>query len=87
LRFNLKKVLKGSERRPFISSMSNAISQADRQTVSEIRAYALEIGECEIAAECEAALRGDKTALGYIRMDVDTRADFARWRPLPATGV
>jgi hypothetical protein len=54
----------------------------ERQTLTEIRAHALDIGEDDIAADCEAALRGDTDALGWIRYDVDTRQDFAAWRPV-----
>jgi hypothetical protein len=55
----------------------------ERQTLTEIRAHALDIGEDEIAADCDAALRGDTDALGWIRLDVDTLDGFARWRALP----
>ncbi len=56
------------------------LTDNDRKALTEVLAHAKAQGDDEIALDCEAALAGDRNALGYVQLDVKTRADYAAWR-------
>lgn len=56
------------------------INQQDRAALSEILVHARALGDDEIALDCEAALRGDHTAMGYVRLTTQQHADYTAWR-------
>lgn len=56
------------------------LTQNNHQALIEILEHARAMGDDEIADDAEAALRGDREALGYVMRDIDTRAGYAAWR-------